>query len=164
MAVYDSLAKFYDKAFAPLERLGLRRLRKRAFAYLPPYERVLEIGAGTGANFTFYQHSAFALSTELSIEMLRLAKEKQKGNHLVCCNAEALPFADESFDAVAATLVFCSIGKPLQALAEIKRVCRGGKLVLIEHVRPTGLLGSFFDLLSKVTVALIEDHFNRKTA
>ena len=40
----------------------------------------------------------------------------------------------------------------------------GGSLSLLEHARPTGWLGTVFDLLNFVTVALIEDHFNRRTA
>ncbi|CAM9323618.1 unnamed protein product, partial [Phaeothamnion confervicola] len=38
--------------------------------------------------------------------------------------AEALPFADGSFDAAVATLVLCSVDDPRQALAEIARVLR----------------------------------------
>jgi hypothetical protein len=34
----------------------------------------------------------------------------------------------------------------------------------LEHVRPPGILGGVFDVLSLFTVALIDDHFNRKTA
>ncbi|HUQ34132.1 MAG TPA: hypothetical protein VM095_18570, partial [Pyrinomonadaceae bacterium] len=33
-----------------------------------------------------------------------------------------------------------------------------------EHVRPKGLMGYFFDALSVLTVALFDDHFNRRTA
>lgn len=40
----------------------------------------------------------------------------------------------------------------------------GGKIILLEHVRPKGLLGYAFDLLNIFTVALIDDHFNRNTA
>jgi hypothetical protein len=35
--------------------------------------------------------------------------------------------------------------------------------VLLEHVRPTGALGYAFDALSLLTVALMDDHFNRRT-
>ena len=39
-----------------------------------------------------------------------------------------------------------------------------GRIVLLEHVRPGGLLGYFFDALSFFTVRLFDDHFNRRTA
>ncbi|HMS07930.1 MAG TPA: hypothetical protein PKE66_00420, partial [Pyrinomonadaceae bacterium] len=60
---------------------------------------------------------------------------------------------------------FCSIPRPENAFAELRRVVRpGGRVVLLEHVRPPGLLGMVFDLLNFATVALIDDHFNRRTA
>ena len=39
-----------------------------------------------------------------------------------------------------------------------------GTLMLLEHVRPNGLLGPVFDLLNWITVPLFDDHFNRRTA
>jgi len=54
---------------------------------------------------------------------------------------------------------------PAQAFAELRRVVHpGGRAVLLEHVRPEGLLGKVFDALSLVTVPLFDDHFNRQTA
>ncbi len=47
----------------------------------------------------------------------------------------------------------------------MQRVVRkNGKIVLLEHIRPRGLPGYFFDFINIFTVALIEDHFNRETA
>jgi ubiquinone/menaquinone biosynthesis C-methylase UbiE len=76
-----------------------------------------------------------------------------------------LPFAANSFDAAFATLVFCAIPNPEKAFAELKRaVKKNGKIILLEHVRPKGLIGYLFDLLNIFTERLIEDHFNRETA
>jgi SAM-dependent methyltransferase len=50
--------------------------------------------------------------------------------------AEALPFADDSFDVAVSTLVLCSVDDPPQALRELRRVLRpGGQLLFMEHVR-----------------------------
>ena len=79
--------------------------------------------------------------------------------------AEHLPFKDNSFDAAFATLVFCSLSRPNDAFNEMRRVVKpGGTVLLLEHVRPGGLLGPVFDLLSLITVPLFNDHFNRRTA
>src|SRR5215213_8236407 len=52
-----------------------------------------------------------------------------------------------------------------RAFAELRRVVRpGGRVALLEHVRPRGALGYFFDALNRITVPLFEDHFNRRTA
>jgi ubiquinone/menaquinone biosynthesis C-methylase UbiE len=178
--LYDAVAPHYDRAIRPLERLLLRRLRAATLHALAADEdsdggavrssgsvRLLEIGAGTGLNFAHYPPQAHGAATEPSREMLRRAREKSRPARirLVQNSAEALPFADDSFDAAFATLVFCSVASPPQAFAELRRVVRaGGRVVLLEHVRPTGLLGPVFDALSFFTVRLFQDHFNRRTA
>lgn len=166
-AIYDRLADRYDRAIAPLEKMFLSRLRAQALSLLPQDSRILEVGAGTGLNFPFYPRGARGVASELSCEMLKLAHAKNHpaGVHLVQTSAERLPFQDESFDAAFATLVFCSLASPQDAFVELRRVVRpGGQIVLLEHVRPNGLLGYFFDALNFLTVALFDDHFNRRTA
>ncbi len=165
---YDRVASYYDHWMRPLERAGLGRLRASALAELPETGRLLEVGAGTGANFPFYPRGARAACAEPSREMLLRARgkpERPAGASLVQAFAERLPFADGAFDAAFATLVFCSVRAPAEGLAELRRVVRaGGRVVLLEHVRPAGALGYAFDALSLLTVPLFEDHFNRRTA
>jgi ubiquinone/menaquinone biosynthesis C-methylase UbiE len=165
---YDRVASYYDRWMRPFERAGLTRLRASALEELPAGGRLLEVGAGTGANFRFYPEGARAACAEPSREMLLRAREKPERPAcaaLVQAFAERLPFADATFDAAFATLVFCSVAAPAEGLAELRRVVRaGGRVVLLEHVRPEGLLGYAFDALSLLTVPLLEDHFNRRTA
>ncbi len=166
-AVYDRLAGHYDRAIAPLERMFLARLRAQALHELPPESRILEVGAGTGLNFPFYPQGAHGVASEFSCEMLKVARGKNRplSVHLVQTSAEQLPFSAASFDAAFATLVFCSLPSPQAAFRELRRVVRpGGQIVLLEHVRPKGILGYFFDALNVLTVALFDDHFNRRTA
>jgi len=166
-AIYDRLAHRYDRALAPFERRFLARWRAQALKELPLEGNILEVGAGTGLNFPFYPRDARGVASELSSEMLKRARGK--GHHanvyLVQTSAERLPFQDQAFDAAFATLVFCSLASPQAAFSELRRVVRpGGQIVLLEHVRPKGILGYFFDALNILTVALFEDHFNRRTA
>src|ERR1044071_4358852 len=167
-AVYDRFAAHYDRALRPMECLGLRRLRARALLEVPEGARVLEVRAGTGLNFPFYPRACTAACAEPSREMIVRASakpERPEGALLVQARAEELPFGDDSFDAAFATLVFCSVASPARAFAELRRVVRrGGRVALLEHVRPRNPLGYFFDALTKVTVPLFEDHFNRRTA
>lgn len=166
-ATYDRFASHYDRLIAPLERKVLSHLRAQTLAALPENSRVLEVGAGTGLNFPFYPKGAHGVASELSCEMLKRARDKPHpvDLHLVQNSAEQLPFSDASFDAAFATLVFCSVASPASAFAELLRVVRpGGMIALLEHVRPDGVLGWLFDGLSVLTVALLDDHFNRRTA
>jgi ubiquinone/menaquinone biosynthesis C-methylase UbiE len=171
--IYDAFAPHYERALRPLERLFLTRLRASTIRALNGGDnggnsgRLLEIGAGTGLNFPHYPPGAHGAATEPSREMLRRAQTKPRPARvrLVQNSAEALPFADDTFDAAFATLVFCSVASPPRAFAELRRVVRtGGRVVLLEHVRPAGLLGFVFDAISRLTVRLFEDHFNRRTA
>lgn len=165
--VYDRLAGRYDRALAPFERRWLRRWRAETFATLPDRARLLELGAGTGANFPHYPHGSRGVATEISCGMLEIARGKEKpvGVELVQCGAEHLPFADHSLDAACATLVLCSVVSPGAVFAELKRVVKpGGTVALLEHVRPAGILGPIFDVISWFTVRLFDDHFNRRTA
>jgi phosphatidylethanolamine/phosphatidyl-N-methylethanolamine N-methyltransferase len=164
---YDRIAPHYDRALRPLDRWFLARLRATTLRYLPEGARVLELGAGTGLNFVFYPTNATGVASEPSSNMLRLAgaKERPEKVRLVQSCAEQLPFKTNSFDAAFATLVFCSVSKPEEAFSELRRVVKpGGTVLLLEHVRPGGLLGFVFDFLNLFTVPLFNDHFNRRTA
>jgi ubiquinone/menaquinone biosynthesis C-methylase UbiE len=162
--IYDRLAENYDRAFAPFEKRFMSRWRAETLSHLPENARILEIGAGTGLNFRFYPSSKQAVASEISFKMLEFARGKASEIQLVQANAEILPFDENAFDAAFATLVFCSIPNPQNAFTELQRVVKPhGKIVLLEHVRPGGLLGIVFDILNFATVALIEDHFNRRT-
>lgn len=100
--------------------------------------RVLEIGAGTGFNFSYYPEDANVVATEPDPFMLRKAEPRatDHGIDLRRAPAERLPFPEGSFDTVVATGVFCSVDDPPRALSEVHRVLRpGGTLRFSEHVR-----------------------------
>jgi ubiquinone/menaquinone biosynthesis C-methylase UbiE len=100
---------------------------------------VLEIGCGTGFMFEHYLPShARVKAIDVDEDFLARGRERAArfpNIEVMHADAQALPFADASFDAVVACLVFCSIPDATQALHEAKRVLRpGGSLRLIEHV------------------------------
>ena len=165
-ARYDSVAQHYEGVMGPFQRWGLVKLRKETLSQLPP-GNILEIGAGTGLNFVHYPQDAHGVATEFSREMLNIAVTKPRpgGVQLLQNRAEDLPFKTHSFDAAFATLVFCSVEHPAAAFAELRRVVRpGGTVVLLEHVRPHGILGPVFDFLNLFSTRLFDDHVNRQTA
>lgn len=136
----------YDSLLAPQEKKYLGAVREDLLAGLSG--AVLEIGAGTGANFPYYHNGARITATEPDPYMLERAR-KRAGEvsadiDLQQVAAEELPFPDESFDFVVATLVLCSVREPALALSGVKRVLkRGGELRLYEHVRHDGGFGAF---------------------
>lgn len=162
---YDKFACQYDALLAPFESRFLGRWRRETLALLPTDARILEIGAGTGANVPFYPPAELAVTSEFAIGMIGRAREKSEHAMFVQADGQELPFDDQSFDAAFATLVFCAVPDPMAGFAEIRRVVKkGGTVVLLEHVRPPGLLGPAFDAFNFLSSSVFNDCFNRRTA
>ena len=134
---------------------------------------VLEIGAGTGLNFALYDPERVERveAVEPDTAMVRYARERLKTARvpitLTQAPAEALPFADETFDSAVATIVFCSVTDPLRGFSEIRRVLKpGGTLLLVEHVRAQGAFARRLqDIITPVTKRMAGNcHWNRDTA
>lgn len=131
-------AALYDFIQRPAERKFLGS--HRAYLAGGASGRVLDVGCGTGLNFGHYSREAEVVGIEPDPYMMRRARARadRLGRRvtLLAESAEALPFADASFDAAVATLVFCTIPEPDRALSELRRVLRpGGQLRFLEHVR-----------------------------
>lgn len=130
--------RIYDALMHPVETLVFRRLRRRLIPRARG--RVLEIGAGTGANLQHYRWQRIDEMHLLDVALTStssLAARCRAPVRLHEADAQALPFADAAFDTVVCTLVFCSVADQAKALSEVRRVLApGGSLIFIEHVRP----------------------------
>lgn len=128
----------YDRFTAGAEQAGLRAHRERLLS--GARGRVLEIGAGTGANLPFYREAESVTVTEPEPAMARkLAsriREQPRSIELLQAPAERLPVPDARFDTVVSTLVLCTVPDQGAALREMRRVLKpGGSLLFLEHVR-----------------------------
>jgi SAM-dependent methyltransferase len=132
-------AMTYDRQMTKVEKAGLRACREGLLAAAAG--KVLEIGAGTGANLRFYGPAVESLTlTEPEIPMLRRlerkVREQAPGATVLRAPAEDLPFEDATFDVAVSTLVLCGVDDQPRALRELRRVLRpGGQLLFLEHVR-----------------------------
>jgi ubiquinone/menaquinone biosynthesis C-methylase UbiE len=103
--------------------------------------RVIEVGAGTGSNFTHYPTTVTEVVAVEPEPYLRAKAEEAATSAPVPVRvidgvADALPAADGEFDAGVASLMLCSVPDLAHALAEMHRVIRpGGELRFYEHVR-----------------------------
>jgi ubiquinone/menaquinone biosynthesis C-methylase UbiE len=148
-------AALYDRQLRPLERGWLGQRRGALLGELTG--QVLEVGAGTGGNLAHYRHAGKVVACEPDPAMrARLAGKLADAPvpvQLCDAAAEALPFADQSFDVVVCTLVLCTVPDPPAALAESYRVLRpGGGLAFLEHVRGRGRLARWQDRLTPLQV------------
>jgi ubiquinone/menaquinone biosynthesis C-methylase UbiE len=102
--------------------------------------RVIEIGAGSGANFAHYPETVedvLAVEPEpyLREQAIRAAAGAPVAIEVIDATADRLPGADSEFDTAIVSLVLCTVPDPAGALAEAKRVLRaGGELRFYEHV------------------------------
>jgi ubiquinone/menaquinone biosynthesis C-methylase UbiE len=155
MAGHPIFAALYDRMLARAERGGLGDMRRSLLAGASG--RTLELGAGTGANLAHYPEAVDELMlTEPDPHMARRLRERLAAEpppfryEVVDAGAEDLPFDDGSFDTVVSTLVFCTVGDPRAAAAEVARVLRpGGSLLVLEHVRDDGRIGGWQDRLER---------------
>jgi ubiquinone/menaquinone biosynthesis C-methylase UbiE len=98
--------------------------------------RVLEVGCGTGRGLPDYDSSVDLFALDLNFGSLYRARRRRHDADLICASAEAIPFADDSFDCVVSSLVFCSVPDADRGLRELKRVLRpDGRLLMLEHVQ-----------------------------
>ena len=169
---HPRFAAFYER----YARLGTERrltdpLRQETAGQA--YGTVLEVGAGTGLNFSWYRPEQVERveAIEPDAAMLAYARERVRQAavpiSLTQASVESLPFADATFDSVVVTLVFCSVGNPAQGMQEIKRVLKPqGTLFLFEHVRSqSAWVGRLQDGLVPLTTRLFGNcHWNRDTA
>ena len=135
---------FYNKYILPKiinAGCGTKPIRKQREKVLPLCKGiVLEIGCGSGLNFSFYEENNIdkLYALEPDKEMLRQAKSVVKEVNFPITfletGAEKIPLDDDSIDTALLTYTLCTIPDPLAALLEIRRVLKkGGKLVFCEH-------------------------------
>ncbi len=149
-------AWYYPKVVGISERSGQAETRRELLS--GARGRTLEIGAGSGFNLPHYTAAVTELVvSEPSPHMREHLRERLESEappvgswEIADASAEALPFADESFDTVTGGFIMCSIPDPPSALAEIARVLRpGGRYIFLEHVHAGEgtVLGRFQDLI-----------------
>ena len=157
--VFDSVASKYDVMNDAMSG-GLHRIWKR-FAVdqlqLRKGERVLDLASGTGDLIRLMQpqvgKTGMVLHTDINAAMLAEGRNALLDHGVMTpttqCNAEALPFADRSFDAVTIAFGLRNVTHKDLALAEMHRVLKiGGRALVLEFSRPNPLLKVPYDWYS----------------
>lgn len=139
MAWFDNFAKDYDSWY--LTKLGsfvdmVEKNLIEEMANFKKNENVLDLGAGTG-NYSIWlaEKGLKVTALDQSTEMLDIAKEKAKEKNLELnwqvSDAQSIPFASETFDAVVSVTAIEFMENPKEVLKEALRVLKpNGRIVI----------------------------------
>ena len=165
-ALFAPLGPTYDR-YARLLSLG-QDPRWRRFLVgrlvLQPDDRVLDVATGTGAVALelVEQHGCSVVGIDRSAEMLGVARSRVAARGLASeielreARAEALPFADASFDALTVTYLLRYVDDPAATLRELARVVRpGGTMAMLEFgVPPVTAIRALWELYVRLVLPL----------
>ena len=134
---YRRYAPVYDLLFGA--SLGPGRVAMTRLVQTLAPERILEVGVGTGLTLSQYPVGSQITGVDVSLEMLATARQRVpsqdvKRINLLAMDAEAMDFADDSFDCVTLPYVLSVTPNPDRLVREVRRVCRpGGHILIVNH-------------------------------
>ena len=146
-SMFDRIAPVYDfMNRAMTAGLDRRWRRMTAQAVVRPGDRVLDACCGTGDLALAAQREGGKVTgLDFSERMLERARGKSSDIEWVNGDLLQLPFEDGSFDAVSVGFGVRNADDLGLALRELRRILRrGGRLGILEIVRPKGLLSTFY--------------------
>jgi ubiquinone/menaquinone biosynthesis C-methylase UbiE len=119
-----------------------------------PGQKVLDVAAGNGnATLAAARRWCDVVSTDYVPSLLERGQLRAKAEGLPVefkvADAEALPFADATFDIVVSTFGVMFTPDHDKAAAELLRVCRGGGKIGLANWTPEGFIGQLFKTLGK---------------
>ena len=166
--VFDSVASRYD-IMNDLMSGGMHRLWKRytiQHANARPGQVILDLAGGTGDLAREFARivgeRGRVVLADINAAMLehgrrRLVDAGIAGNvELAQVDAEALPFADNTFDRVSIAFGLRNITNKETALAEMQRVLKpGGKVLILEFSQPSNAIKPVYDLYSFKVLPLL---------
>src|SRR5215218_7643973 len=117
-------------------------------------QKVLDVAAGNGnVSLAAARRWCEVLATDYVPALLDRARERADAERLTIgfreADAEALPFADESFDVVVSTFGVMFTPDQDRAASELVRVCRRGGKIGLANWTPAGFIGQLFKTIGK---------------
>jgi SAM-dependent methyltransferase len=103
-------------------------LRKTIFK--DDISRILNVGVATGASSAMLNQFGQVVSTEYD-EVISTMTKKRLGIPIINCSVDNLPFENNLFDFVCAFDVIEHVEDDLEAINEMKRVCKNGGIICI---------------------------------
>ncbi|MGI5951620.1 MAG: demethylmenaquinone methyltransferase [Brooklawnia sp.] len=138
--MFDGVARRYDLMNDVMTFGQVRAWRRAVVAAIDPGqgERILDLAAGTGTSSEpLADAGAIPFPTDLSLGMLAEGRRRYPTLHFVAGDGLALPYRDDSFDAVTISYGLRNVHDTRAGLAELLRVTKpGGRIVIAEFSTP----------------------------
>lgn len=117
-------------------------------------QKVLDVAAGNGnAALAAARRWCDVVATDYVPGLLKAGRERAAADRLEIdfryADAEALPFADASFDVVVSTFGVMFTADHERAAGEMMRVCRSGGKIGMANWTPDGFIGQLFKTIGK---------------
>jgi len=117
-------------------------------------QKILDVAAGNGnVSLAAARRWCDVVASDYVPALLERARERAAGERLPMtfreADAEALPFAEGSFDAVVSTFGVMFTPDQRRAAAEMVRVCRPGGKIGLANWTPEGFVGQLFKTIGK---------------
>lgn len=117
-------------------------------------QRVLDVAAGNGnASLAAARRWCRVVSSDYVPALLERGRDRAAAERLDIefreADAEALPFADASFDAVLSTFGVMFTANQERAAAELARVCKSGGRIGLANWTPDGFIGQLFRTIGR---------------
>lgn len=139
--MFDGVARRYDLFNTVLSLGQVYRWRRATVDAVDPRsgQRVLDLAAGTGtSSAALAETGAYVVASDISLGMLMQGRRQQPQLDFVAGDALALPFPDDTFDAVSISYGLRNVEDTEAALREMLRVTRpGGRVVIAEFSTPS---------------------------
>ena len=153
---YDETAHVYDRRYEQIQQ----RKYEVALSKISHANTIMDIGCGTGMLLDeLVKRSKFTVGIDMSVEMLRIARQRSSGASLLCADADHLPLKDGSIEVAISVTMLQNIPDPAVAMRELVRAVKLGGTVIVTtlfHKHDTKLLAMWVNAVG-LKSAIIEE-------
>lgn len=166
---HKSLIKKFDKQ---ANKYNKRRKNDSAYKFREQVfqdveGKVLEVGIGSGLNFSFYNKDVELTGVDFSREMLKIAQNAAKEYPFKATfiqeDVESVKFNENTFDTIVSSATLCAYQNPVIVLNNFQKWCKPeGKILMIEHgISTNKLLAWLQKRLDPLAVNIVGCHQDR---
>ncbi|MHA1400200.1 MAG: class I SAM-dependent methyltransferase [Candidatus Heimdallarchaeaceae archaeon] len=151
---YDQTATMYEKRYLEIQHVKYMAILNRC--EIKDSDIVIDVGAGTALFSSFLQKQNQIICCDISIKMLKSAKQQNNSKFLVCCDSDFLPFKENCCDKVACFSVIQNLPAPEKTLKQIWNILKPNGTLILTALKKIFSLDDLEELTNKTNFCNIE--------